>query len=268
MSDGFSADWLALREPYDATARSAALLERLVVWRHGRGVLRVIDLGAGTGSNLRHTASTLGGDQDWALAELDPTLIAAGQARLARSPVDWRYHQIDLARDLERLGALPVDLITASALIDLVGEAWLRRLAALRAAANAALHIVLTYDGRIEWQPKLDGDEAMLAAINRHQRGDKGFGPALGPDAAATLRALLVGERGELLVEPSDWLLGEDDREIQLALLDGYTTAAISVSAERCQEIKAWAVRRRKLIGEGRSRLRVGHLDLLFLPER
>ncbi len=161
-----------------------------------------------------------------------------------------------------------VDLITASALIDLVGEPWLRRLVALRAAADAALHIVLTYDGRIEWQPKLDGDEAMLAAINRHQRGDKGFGPALGPDAADTLRALLVRERGELLVDPSDWLLGENDREIQLALLDGYTTAAMLVSAERCREIEAWAVRRRQLIGEGCSQLRVGHLDLLFLPER
>ena len=61
MSDGFSADWLTLREPYDAAARSSALLRR----GSPRGaaaadVLQVVDLGAGTGSNLRCTAPALG----------------------------------------------------------------------------------------------------------------------------------------------------------------------------------------------------------------
>jgi Methyltransferase domain len=135
MSEGFAAGWLALREPYDAAARSSELLSRLAAWRAGRGLLRVTDLGAGTGSNLRCAAPSLGGAQDWTLVELDPALIAAGHERLAQAEVGWHYRRLDLARDLERLGAESVDLITASALLDLVGEAWLRRLVAWRAAA-------------------------------------------------------------------------------------------------------------------------------------
>jgi hypothetical protein len=133
---------------------------------------------------------------------------------------------------------------------------------------HAALYVVLSFDGRIEWRPRDDGDAGVRDLVDRHQHGDKGFGPALGPDAVAKLRALLVGDRGELLVEASDWVLGEGDREIQRALLDGYLTTATSVSAERREEIEAWAARRRQLIDNERSRLRVGHLDLLFLPER
>ena len=53
MSEGFTPDWLTLREGYDAWARSARLLCQLARWCAGRGPLHIVDLGAGTGSNLR-----------------------------------------------------------------------------------------------------------------------------------------------------------------------------------------------------------------------
>jgi hypothetical protein len=266
MSEGFSADWLALREPYDAAARSSALLDRLTKWRRGRDALRMVDLGAGTGSNLRCAAPALGGGQDWTLAELDPKLVAAGQERLATTLVGWRYRQLDLARDLELLADQAVDLITASALIDLVSEAWLRRLVAWRASAGAALHIVLSYDGRLVWQPADDGDAEVCDLVNRHQQVDKGFGLALGPKAVAALSAMLADAGGELLIEPSDWDLEEGNHELQLALANGHAMAAMQMAPERAGTLSAWAGRRRAAIREGRSRLRIGHLDLLFLP--
>ena len=63
----FSADWLALREPADRRARSAALVGRLVAWLSGTshpaggcaGPLRVLDLGCGTGANLQYLAPIL-----------------------------------------------------------------------------------------------------------------------------------------------------------------------------------------------------------------
>ena len=50
---GFSAEWLALREPIDARARAAELILPLSTWRANTGRIRVLDLAAGTGTNLR-----------------------------------------------------------------------------------------------------------------------------------------------------------------------------------------------------------------------
>ena len=122
MSEGFSADWLRLREPYDRAAVDRGLLDRLLEWAGRRESLDIVDLGAGTGSTMRRLAPLLGVPQRWALIELDQGLIAAGSRDL---PAWACYRRLDLARELGEVARLPAGLVTASALIDLVSEAWL-----------------------------------------------------------------------------------------------------------------------------------------------
>lgn len=265
MSEPFTADWLALREPYDAMAVDHGLAQALASWAASRpGGLRVVDLGAGTGANLRRLAPLLGPGQRWTLVELDPALAAAGEASPPIAGVDARYRRLDLARDLERLGQDgPVDLLAASALLDLVSEDWLRRLVALRARLGCALHATLTVDGRTAWTLADPFDPEAGAAVARHQRTDKGFGPALGPDAAPTLARLLGASTR---TAASDWRLTVDDTEIQRELLRGYADAAAAVEPGRAEAIRAWRHRRQEHLLAGTSELTVGHQDLLFLP--
>src|SRR5262245_63612685 len=69
-------NWLALREPADAAARSVALT-RLVTDRLPRDrTMRAVDLGTGTGSNVRYLASQLPVQQEWLLVDRDPELLA------------------------------------------------------------------------------------------------------------------------------------------------------------------------------------------------
>lgn len=264
MSDGFSATWLSLREPFDARARDRALVRRLRDRLSHASPCHVVDLGAGTGANLRWLAPRLGVPQHWTLVEHDPALIEAGERRLAEVGVSWRYARRDLARDLEGLSDTPAALVTASALIDLVSAAWLARLVALCRRLDALLYIGLTFDGRIVWRPE-DGDDAVARRhVLRHQRGEKGFGPALGPDAAPAL-ARLLGEGA--MLQPSDWCLGPNDAALQQALLDGYEAAAVAIGPADEGTLRAWADRRRRLIQDGASSLTVGHLDLLWLAD-
>lgn len=263
--DRFPADWLDLREPYDAAAVDPGLLDRLTAWRQPRGELRVIDLGAGTGSNLRRLAPRLGGGQRWTLVELDPALTAAGEARPPPAATVAAYRRLDLSRDLEALADERPDLVTASALIDLVSASWLARLADLTTSLGAALHIALTYDGRIAWDPEDPSDAGIRDLVNAHQRTDKGFGPALGPDAAPALARLLDG-RDNVRLATSDWRLRGDDRAIQRELLAGYAKAAADLDPSAGSRLAAWHGRRLDLVEAGRSSLTVGHLDLLCLP--
>mgnify|MGYP004266202281 CR=1 FL=1 len=86
--------------------------------------------------------------------------------------------------DREGLALVPgADLVTASALLDLVTHEWLERLvAACRAGGSGAL-LALTWDGTMTWDDP-DPDDALVAeAVRSHQLRDKGMGPALGPAA-------------------------------------------------------------------------------------
>jgi SAM-dependent methyltransferase len=269
VSESFSPDWLALREPYDAMAVDHGLLKALTAWALARpDGLRVVDLGAGTGANLRRLAPLLGPGQRWTLVEVDTALVAAGEAFPPVGDVEVRYRRLDLARDLDRVGEDgPVDLLTASALLDLVSEDWSRRLAALRSRLGCALYASLTYDGRVAWSPEDPADSAAHAAVDRHQRTDKGFGPALGPTAVGTLGRLLgTAGGGRSRTAASDWRLGVDDTEIQRELLRGYASAAEAVEPRRADVFRAWRHRRQEQLLAGASELLVGHRDLLFLP--
>ncbi|MDJ0891981.1 MAG: class I SAM-dependent methyltransferase, partial [Gammaproteobacteria bacterium] len=77
---GFSGEWLALREPVDDRSRSGTLVTRLSA-RAPEGRLRVLDLGAGTGANLRYLAPRLGGEQEWLLVDHDSSLLGLVEER-------------------------------------------------------------------------------------------------------------------------------------------------------------------------------------------
>ncbi len=264
---GFSADWLALRAPFDGAARARALEAELARWAAGRAEpLRIVDLGAGTGANLRHLAPRLPVAQAWTLVELDPALIAAGEPLLPRTGgVEAIYRRADLAAELEAVLAGPVDLVTCSALLDLVSAAWLERLLRLVLERDLALLAVLSYDGRVALEPPRPLDGEVIALVNRHQRTDKGFGPALGPEAAFALARSLDAAGDRPRVELSDWTAGPEERAFQAALVEGWAEAAAAIAPERASAVASWRQERLQLIAAGRSGCRVGHRDLLRL---
>mgnify|MGYP001040312419 CR=1 FL=1 len=266
---GFASDWLTLRETYDHAARAESILSVLNTWATHHRQLAIVDLGSGTGSNLRAVSGQLKVPQAWTLIEHDPLLIEAGTAQLATLPkdVEATYREADLAGDLDKAIPARIDLITAAAFLDLVSADWLDCLLAVAEARRAALYMALTYDGGMRWRPGDIFDATIKRAFHEHQTTDKGFGPALGPTAVSALRDRLQPLGGRLLVEPSDWQLRYEDQEMQKALLDGYMQTALEIAPDQAGEIRSWALQRRQQIDADRSTLRVGHEDVLWLPD-
>lgn len=285
---GFSADWLALREPMDAVSRNLELTAALVAWRARHDALSVLDLGAGTGANFRFLAPRLGGHQHWRLIDHDPALLAQigrihqewAAARTLNVSVEgagwviqggddaWHLEirRLDLAGDWEPLDFRGAQLVTAAALLDLVSAHWLERLAPRCREQGAAVFVTLSYDGGIAWDPVEDGDEAVRRLLNRHQQTDKGFGPALGPAAADRFAAVLAGLDYTVTRRPSLWSLGPPHAALQTAVLDGWAAAARAVAPGMAQDLRDWTRRRRDWIERGESRLTVGHQDLFAVP--
>jgi len=274
---GFSAAWLALREPADARARAADLEVALASALAARGQTPgapwiAVDLASGTGANVRHLAPRLPGPQRWRLLDADPSLLerarerCAGLRSLDGAPVAVETRTLDLARASLEEACDGASLVTASALLDLVSERWLRDLAAACARAGAVALLALDYDGRRECVPGEAGDGPALAAFNLHQRRDKGFGPALGPRATEVAASAFAARGFQVQVAPSDWQLGAEAAGLQAALLRGWAEAAIAAQPDDRAAHEAWLGRREAHAAAGASRLRVGHQDLLAVP--
>ena len=69
------ADWLSLREPFDAAARSARLARSVSDALPRDRPVRIVDLGTGRGSNVRYLTGYLPLPQEWLLLDEDGVLL-------------------------------------------------------------------------------------------------------------------------------------------------------------------------------------------------
>jgi SAM-dependent methyltransferase len=254
---GFTAEWLTLREPEDVRVRSGALVS-MIAERLPGNPPRVLDLGAGTGANFRFLNRRLPG-ADWLLVDNDRELLA--KAAASEGAVETRVLDLATALAVPDLFA-DRDLVTASALLDLVSEEWLLRLARSCRDARAAVLFALTYNGEMQCEPVEREDEDVRELVNIHQQTDKGFGPALGP-GAADAAARVFDEMGyQVWRAISDWELGPDAAPLQAQLIEGWAQAAEAIAPERATALRDWKARRLAHVETGLSRVIVGHEDM------
>ena len=273
---GFSPEWLTLREPVDHRSRNPELARMLAEHFRKAGQMSVVDLGCGTGSNLRATAPLLPAEQYWTLADWDPNLLQAASAALqgwadrARQAGDTllmekagkqivvTFRRVDLARDLGQVLQGNVDLVTASALFDLVSGDFIVRAARMVASCRAAFYTVLTYNGVQTWTPEHPADAKLGEAFHLHQRSDKSFGPAAGPKAPTMLDGAFRAAGYTVSEGDSPWVLAAEDQRLVADLAAGFAAAARETGRVDPATIADWLeIRRTGAV--------VGHTDTLAL---
>ena len=278
---GFSAQWLALREPADHRARDRVLQNRIceqlaVVARTEQRAVRLIDLGCGSGSNLRALATSLPAQQHWTLVDYDPLLLAAARAALLdwadqvisdgailtisknNKTIEIEFAQVDLARDIERVLSWPADVITAAAFFDLVAETWLVRFCQ---ALRTTLYTVLTYDGSEQWLPPHAADDSILKAFHAHQKTDKGFGVASGPDATCIMQRELTARGFQVTLASSPWKIDQNEAAFIHALATGSAAAVRETGLLNQHDVEQWLAARITA-----QHCTVGHWDILATP--
>jgi SAM-dependent methyltransferase len=263
------ADWLALREPADAAARSTMLVGELLPLLSGLGS-EIRDLGCGTGSMARWLAPLLPGPQRWVLYDRDAELLPLVDADPPRSTldgmpvtVDTRCGDITTLDPSELAGA---SLITASALLDMMTAAELDRLVAGCARAGCPVLITLSVTGEVDLEPRDDSDALFREAFNDHQRRPAAEGGRLGPDAFEVAVAAFTRLGFDVMVRPSPWRLGHDQSALAQAWLDGWVGPACEQRPE-LEDLRPSYLRRRLAeLAAGRLRVTVHHQDLLARP--
>jgi SAM-dependent methyltransferase len=257
---GFDPDWLKLRESYDHAVRDANLTTAFV---EALGPSpRLIDLGCGTGSNLRYLAPHLPTDQTWTCIDYDPLLLEVLQSEKPDG-VDVSTLRFDLSKNLDDVPIEPGVGVTSTALLDLTSTAWLDQLA--ERCRNNPVLMTLAVDGVLEFQPDDPLDGPVGAAFWRHQATDKGFGPAAGPHAVEHLGGRFRAFGHEIRIAKSNWVFSNQDGAILDPLLRGIACAAMEIEPDL--PVQTWLDRRIADVEKGRLTMTVGHEDLLALPQ-
>ncbi|OQP86676.1 methyltransferase type 11 [Rhizobium rhizosphaerae] len=261
---GFDKDWLALREPADRAARAKPMVEALRRHLRQERAPMIIDIGCGTGSTWRSLSPDFPAQTRWRLLDHDPLLLAEAARRIGATGT-VSLHEFDL-NQAESLALDGVSMVTASALFDLCSDAFCARFARLLAARGVGLYAALNYDGRMEWSIAHPLDRQVVEDFNRHQRIDKGLGPALGPEATAHLvrQFEALGYRTEVASSP--WELGPDEAALQAALLKGLEQPLGEIGSLTSGDIRTWLDFRLAAVRKAGSRYVVGHADFLALP--
>ena len=185
--------WLALREPADAAARSAELVEILRPHLPTERTWSIHDLGCGTGSMARWLAPQLSGPQRWVLHDRDAELLEHAATSPPPRSADGAAVTVETRLDdITRLGPgdlAGVSLITASALLDMFTDEELDRFVAGCAGAGCPVLVTLSVVGHVELAPAHPFDRQVMDAFNAHQRRRTAGGRLLGPDAAGAAAA-------------------------------------------------------------------------------
>jgi SAM-dependent methyltransferase len=274
---GFSPEWLRLRESADANARNRDIANAVSARFAQRETLTVVDLGCGTGANLRATASLLPNTQTWTLVDSNAALLACARTELAswsdqaesdgtllrlkkgHASITVNFKSSDLATELESVFEHAPALVTASAFFDLVSEPFIRKLALRCSEARSAFYAVLTYNGVQRWNPHRPADNQIASAFHSHQLRDKGFGAAAGPLASSEL-ADQFRHNGYLVQEgESPWVLGRNDRMLIEELMRGHAMAAGETGLVDAKTLETW-------VKVQRSGAEIGHTDTFAVP--
>ena len=260
-----SPEWLDLRESADAAARSLDLVRQLGSRLPAGGRLVVHDLASGSGSMGRWLAPLLPGPQHWVLHDRDPDLLALAEANPGpAATVETRLS------DVTRLGAdelAEANLITASALLDLLTDEELAALVEACAGAGCPVLLTLSVTGRVQLLPADPLDARVAASFDEHQRRMTPRGRLLGPDAVGVAAGAFrrLGAE-EVVVSPSPWRLGAEEAALTAEWLVGWVDAACEQEPALAADADLYRRRRLREADAGCLAVTVAHADLLVLP--
>jgi len=264
---GVNPEWLVLREPADAAARSAELARRLARRLPADGRLLVHDLGAGSGALGRWLAPRLPGPQHWVVHDRDEDLLELAVSDPPGPAADGAAVTVEARRsDITRLA--PGDLagaglITASALLDMLTADELAAMLGACSALGCPMLLALTVAGPVALSPAESLDADVGAAFNAHQRRTTTTGRPLGPDAVAAAAQALRRTGAAVLVRPSPWHLDAAHADLMVEWFTGWLGAACEQEPALTADADAYRDRRLAQAAAGELGVTVDHADLL-----
>jgi hypothetical protein len=272
MSGGIlevSSEWLALREPEDADARSRDLALTAAAML-AAGPIVVHDLGSGTGSMMRHLAPLLPGPQTWILHDWNAELTERAfdgvrPADRDGGPISLQTHTGNLA-DLRATDLAGASLVTASALLDVLTSREIHAIVDACVGARCPALLALSVTGHVRLIPGDDHDAAFEHAFNAHQLRESEGRHQLGQHGAPVAKGLFTEAGWHTRSTTTTWQLGHRRPRLLREWFHGWVDAAVEQDPGLRAETTRYRQLRTSQIDRGELAAHVRHMDLLAWP--
>jgi hypothetical protein len=264
-----SSDWLALREPEDADARSPDLA-RTVAAMLPDGPIVVHDLGSGTGSMMRWLAPLLPGPQTWILHDWNAGLIeraidATRPTDRDNAAISARSETGNLA-DLRAADLAGASLVTASALLDVLTSRDTHAVVNACVEARSPALFTLSVTGEVRLGPRDELDSAFEHAFNAHQQRNTDGRQQLGRYGAPIVQGLFTQAGWKVRQSTTVWRLDHRRPRLLREWFRGWVDAAVEQDPGLRAAATGYRQLRESQIDRGELTAHVRHVDLLAWP--
>jgi hypothetical protein len=264
-----SSEWLALREPEDATARSRDLALTAVAMLL-EGPIVVHDLGSGTGSMMRWLAPLLPGPLTWILHDWNAGLIERAIDGVRPPDRDnaaiFVFSQTGNLADLRPADLAGASLVTASALLDVLTARETHAIVSACVGARCPALLTLSVTGQVQLSPRHELDSVFERAFNAHQLREADSRRQLGRYGAPIARALFTAAGWHVRPSTTVWRLDHRQPRLLREWFYGWVDAAVEQDPGLRADARRYCQLRMTQIERGELDAGIRHLDLLAWP--
>ena len=285
------AQWLAHRFACDAEARHPEIEHKfLSFFEQHQTALHVVDVGSGTGANLRYYFDRIPHTQTWTLIEQSSHLLGECRHSLAtfaqKHGYGWhpqgdtflltdagKTAAITLIQGsidrIEQLVDLPqADVVTANAVFDLLSFEQFDALVSTLAQHDVCLLATLNYY-ETSFLPFSERDHQFVDWYHMHMKRPQPMGIAMGPDCSEEMLDLLAQHHMLIEQESSQWHLKKGECTLHRYLLHfmEQAIAELSLSPEEQRDFEAWLTRKKELCRQRELEIIVDHSDIFAYPQ-
>ena len=285
------AQWLAHRFACDAEARHDEIEHKFLdFFRQHQTSLKIVDIGSGTGANVRYYFDKIPHAQEWTLIEQSTYLLEECRHSLSAFAQEHNYSwqaqgdaflltdteektaTIKLVpgrlEHIEQLTDLPhTDVVTANAVFDLLSFEQFDALVSTLARHDVCLLATLNYY-ETSFLPFSDQDHRFTHWYHMHMKRPQPMGIAMGPDCSAEMLDLLAQHHMMIEQEGSQWHLKKCDLTMHRYILHFMKQAIseLSLSQEEQRDFNAWLDRKKELCRQRELEIIIDHSDIFACP--
>lgn len=288
----FDPNWLQERYRFDAAARNQEIAWQCIHQFAFLNHIQIVDLGSGTGANVRHYLEQFPQNQTWFCVEEDDalkTMFWQNMVQLAEAD-GYAYQLSDNQIKMEKPGhwieihfvegnlmqvdnlvdLLRTDLILANAVFDLFSQKQFEELIQTISHHSLSLLFTLNYEG-MKFFPVEKEDAYYIDQYNAHMQRPQDFGKGMGPDASQLMEQALHASLAEVKKGESNWEIEVEDGKMLHYLLGFFEDALGDWWATEAEKMAflGWVAHKRQLIDQQQLDAVVHHQDVLasFFPK-